>query len=248
MTNRKNRRVSSLGKGRDKENASKLAPTIKSLINELDLAGRRYKTRLQGHHDQVYASMQTAQRVIAECQKSKSIYSEFIRAVQGKVKNARSRSVRFNLSLEAMARSTGAIGLKPRKLASKRAKVLDYLRKIGVKVEDTAATVKKDGLEKLNTKAKEDSGKPNKTTKSRQLDSKVKQTASSPVGRGAPRVGHNDTEALVAFWMKQSDKGQLLESTFGTTFTILVSRVSEDDGDVQVRRIAPGNHLSDWED
>ncbi len=138
--------------------------------------------------------------------------------------------------------------LNPRKLASKRAKVLDYLRKIGVKVEDTAATVKKDGLEKLNTKAKEDSGKPKKTTKSRQPDSKVKQTASSLVGGGAPRAGHNDTEALIAVWMKRSDKDQLIESKFGATFTMLVSRVSEDDGDVQVRLIAPGNHLSDWED
>jgi hypothetical protein len=193
-------------------------------------------------------SMQTAQRVIAECQKSKSIYSEFIRAVQSKEENARSRSRRFNLSLEAMARSIDAIGPRARKLASKRAKVLDYLRKIGVKVEDTAATVKKDGLEKLNTKAKEDSGKSKKATKSRQPDSNVKQTASSPVGRGAPRAGHNDTGALIAFGMKRSDKDQLLESAFGTRFTILVSRVSKHDGDIQVRQIAPGNQLSDWDD
>jgi hypothetical protein len=95
MIKRKSRRVPSLSKGRDEANASKSDLAIKSLLNELDLAGRRYKKRLKGHRDQLYASMQTAQRVIAECLKSKSIYLEFVRAVQRKEKNARGRSVRF---------------------------------------------------------------------------------------------------------------------------------------------------------
>src|SRR5947208_13307866 len=99
MTNRKNRRA--LGKGRHKANAQKLGHAIRSLIKELDLAGRKYKKSLEGHRDQLYASMQTAQLVIAECLKNKSIYSELVRAVQRKEKNARIRSVRFNLSLEA---------------------------------------------------------------------------------------------------------------------------------------------------
>src|SRR4051794_32350483 len=102
-----------------------------------------------------------------------------------------------------MARSMAAIGLKPRKLASKRAIVLNYLRKIGVQVKDTAATVKREGLERLYAKARKDSGKPKKTreTKSRQPDSKVKPTISSPAGQDVPRAGHNDTEASMVFWM-----------------------------------------------
>lgn len=117
---------------------------VKCLIKELDLAGRRYKRKHQGHRDQVYASMQTAQRVIAECLKNGDTYTRFLYAVRHKEKNARNRS--FILSLEAMSRAMGAISTPARKLASKRAKVLDYLRKIGVKVEDTAAAVKKEGL------------------------------------------------------------------------------------------------------
>jgi hypothetical protein len=246
MINRKNRHVPSLSKGRDKANASESAHMIKSLLNELDLAGRKYKKRLNGQRDQLYASMQTAQRAIAECLKNGSSHLQFVRAVRRKEENPRNRSVRFNLSLEAMARSTGAIDTKSRKLASKRAKVLDYLRKIGVQVKDTAATVKREGLESLYAKARKDSGKPKKTreTKTRQ----VKQTISSPVGRGLPRAGHNDTEASMIFWMKQSDRDQLLQSNLKTAFTVLVSRVSEDDGDVQVKLVVPGNHLSDWED
>jgi hypothetical protein len=245
MINRKNRHVSSPSKGHDKANPFKLDAKVKSLINDLDLAGRKYRQRLQGHHEQVYASMQTAQRAIAECLKSKSVYSEFSRAVQGKEENARSRSRRFNLSLEAMARSMGAFDAKARKLASKRAKVLDYLRKIGVKVNDTAATVKKDGLEKLRTKA---SNKPKKPTKSRQRDSSAKQTLSPRTGPGAPRAGHNDTETFMSFYMKRSDKDQLLESRFGAMLTVVVSRVSEDDGDIQVHRVVSGDQLDDFAD
>ena len=250
MTNCKNRHVPSLSNGRDKANASKLDATVKSLIKELDLAGRRYREKGQGFRDQVYASMQTAQRVIAECLKNQSTYSRFVHAVQRKKDNARSRSVRLNLSHEAMSRSMGASDVKSRKLASKRAKVLDYLRKIAVKVEDTAATVKEEGLENLSTKAREDSGKPRKKgeAKSRQPDGKIKQTFSSPLGRGAPRAGNNDTEGSMVFWMKQSDRDQLLRSKLNAVSTVLVMRVSEDDGDVQVKLVAPGNHLSDWED
>jgi hypothetical protein len=248
MTNHKKRPVPSSSTGQNKAKSSKLAHTIKSLINELDLAGRKFKKRFKGYRDQVYASMQTAQRVIGECLKSKSVYSELVRAVQPKRKNARSRSARFNLSLEAIARSTGAIDTKSRKLASKRAKVLDYLRKIGVKVEDTATTVKEEGLEDLYAKARKDSGKPKKRTKARQPDSKVKQTSSSPVSQGAPRAGHNDTEASMVFWMKESDRDQLWQSKLDTVFTVVVSRVSEDDGDVRVQLVAPGNHLDDFED
>jgi len=250
MTNRKNRRGPSLSKGRDKANTSESARAIKSLIKELDLAGRRYQKRLKGQRDELYASMETAQRVIAECLKKKSNYLEFVRDVQRKEENQRKRSVRFNLSLEAMARSTGAIDIKSRKLASKRAKVLDYLRKIGVKVKDTAATVKKEGLENLNAKARKDSGKPKKPTetKPRQPDSKVKPTISSPAGRDVPRAGRNDTEAPMVFWMKQSDRAQLRQSKLNTVFTVLVSHVDEDDGNFQVKLVAPGNHLSDWED
>jgi hypothetical protein len=248
MTNRKNRHVPSPSEGRDKANPFKLDAKVKSLIKELDLAGRRYKRKQQSHRDQVYASMQTAQRVIAECLKNGDTYSRFLHAVRRKKKNARNRS--FILSLEAMSRAMGAISIPARKLASKRAKVLDYLRKIGVKVKDTAATVKEEGLENLYAKVRKDSGKPKKPTetKSRQLDSKVKPTISSPAVRDVPRAGHNDTEASMAFWMKQSDRDQLRQSKLNTVFTVLVSRVSEDDGDVQVKLVVPGNHLSDWEE
>ncbi|MDP3689965.1 hypothetical protein, partial [Bradyrhizobium sp.] len=191
MINRKNRHVSSPSKGHDKANPFKLDAKVKSLIKELDLAGRRYKKKNQGHRDQVYASMQTAQRVIAECLKNGDTYTRFLYAARRNQQNARNRS--FILSLEAMARAMGAINIPARKLASKRAKVLDYLRKTGVKVDDTAAALKEEGLEGLYAKVRKDSDKPKKKgeAKSRQHDSKITQTSPSLIGRGAPRAGHN---------------------------------------------------------
>lgn len=246
MISRKNRHVPSPSKGRNKANPFKLDAAVRRLIKELDLAARRYQKKGQGFRDQVYASMQTAQHVIAECLKSKSTYSGFVHAVQHKKEQARSRS--FKLSLEAMVWSMAAVG-KARKLASKRAKVLDYLRKTGVKVEDTAATVKKEGLEKLGKTARPNSRKPKKgEAKTRQKEGQAKPTTPSRPARTSPRAGHNDTRRFLPFWMKQSDRDQLLDSKLNTRFTVVVLRVSEDDGDIRIQRIVPGDHLNDWED
>lgn len=123
---RKKRSVPSTSKGRDKADASKLDATVKSLINDLNLAGRNYTKRLQSHRDQVYDSMQTAQRAIAECLNDRFVHTSFIQALQRKAKSGGGRS--FKLSLEAMALAMGATALRARKLASKRAKVLDFAR------------------------------------------------------------------------------------------------------------------------
>jgi hypothetical protein len=221
-------------KERNKTDAMQVTLTIRNLLNELDLASRRYKQDLNSHREQVYSSMQTAQRVIVECLKNKALHSEFSRAVQGLTEKGKKPTLRFNLSLEAMARSMGASNTKARKLASKRAGVLDLLRERGVKVHDTAKTVKKIGLEKLISE------RPKK--KKTKAQGKLEQTR--PV---APR-GRNDSEASMLVRMKQSERDRLLEAKFGSMLTVVVSRVKEDDGDIQVRRIASGDHLNDWED
>jgi hypothetical protein len=225
-------------------NSPKTAHAIRSLLNELDLAGRRYKKRLNGHRDQLYASMQTAQHVIVECLKNKALQSEFVRAVRSEKKKGGKRLLRFNLSLEAMALSTGASDIRTRKIASKRAGVLDLLRERGVTVTDTARTIKKLGIEKLYSE------KPKKKSQKElpQREGKAEQTSPSPVGRGSARSGLNDRGTSIIFWMKQSDKDQLLESKVDTMLTVFVSRVNEDDGDIRVRRVVSGDHLNDWED
>jgi len=237
MTDRRNHRAPLIrGKELGNLDAPEVTLTIRNLLNELDLASRRYKQGLNGHRDQVYSSMQTAQRVIVECLKNKALHSEFSRAVQGQTEKGKKPSLRFNLSLEAMSRSMGASNTNARKLASKRAGVLDLLRERGVKVHDTAKTVKKIGLEKLISE------RPKK--KKTKAQGKLERTR--PVGH--PPRGRNDSEASILVWMKQSERDRLLEAKFGSMLTVVMSRVKEDDGDIQVRRIASGDRLNDWED
>jgi hypothetical protein len=56
--------------------------TIKSYLEELDQAGRKFKKTLKGHRGQLYSSMQTAQHFIVKCSESKMLNSQFIRAAQ----------------------------------------------------------------------------------------------------------------------------------------------------------------------
>ena len=55
MTDRRNHRAPLIrGKERGNLDAPEVTLTIRNLLNELDLASRRYKQGLNGHRDQVY--------------------------------------------------------------------------------------------------------------------------------------------------------------------------------------------------
>jgi hypothetical protein len=222
--------------------------TIKTVMEELDQSGRRLRNSLKGHRAQLRSSLQTAQRIIVRFLESKTLYSQFMGVVQQEKKQSGGkRSGKFNLSLEVTARATGASSGAARKLASKRAGVLDYLRESVVEAKNTAAVIKKKGIEKLYSEwCKKQKGK-----KASQQANDARPPASSANGRTTTLAGHNDKRVVLPVWMKLSDRDQLLEPKCGTVLTVLVSRVSEDDGDIQVQRVVSGNRLSDgndWED
>jgi hypothetical protein len=151
------------------------------------------------------------------------------------------------LSLEVTARATGASTRAARKLASKRAGVLDSLRESGVEAKNTAAVLKKKGIEKLYSEW----CKKQKERESSPQAKDARPPASPANGRITTLVGHNDKQVVLPVWMKLSDRDQLLEPKCGAMLTVLVSRVREDEGDIQIRRIVSGNRLdggSDWED
>jgi hypothetical protein len=216
--------------------------TINHYLDELDEAGRRFKKTEKGHRDQLYSSMQSAQHFIAECRESRALQSQFIRAVQQEKKEGRKRLKPFNLSLEAMARAMGASSRAARKLASKPAGVLELLHERGVDVRDTAATVKKEGLEKLYAKW----CKRKKAAKAGAEEGSDGQNPSPPVVDN--RANHNDKEVVIPLWMRLSERVQLLDQKPGAMLTVLVSRVSEDDGDLKVRRVIVVNNLADADD
>ncbi|WP_315795686.1 hypothetical protein [Bradyrhizobium sp. SZCCHNRI3043] len=208
--------------------------TIKTLLEELERSGSNLRNSSKGHRALLRSSLQTAQRIIVKFSDDKTLRSQFVSAVK-KARNRRKKSAAINWPLEVVAKATGASSRKARKLASKRAGVLEYLRERGVAVKDTAITVKKEGLEKLYS-----------------AWCKKKREALADAGKASKREkARNDKEVILPLRMRMSERDQLLDQKLGTKLTMLVSRVSKDDGDLQVRRVMAANSLgdaSDWDD
>jgi hypothetical protein len=197
--------------------------TIQTFLDELEQSGRKLKKSSKGHRALLRDTLQTAQRIIVKLSKNETLRKQFVRALGKGAKNGRKEAGPFNWSLEVVAKATGASSRQTRKLASKRAGVLEFLRERNVPVKKTAATIKKEGLEKLYSEWC-------KKKKQRQTDGRV----------------------MVPFWMKPSDRGQLLSQKEGAKLTVLVSRVSERDGDFHVKGVmladSLGDDVDDWEE
>ncbi len=219
----------------------KLEPnyTIKTFLEELEQSGRKLRKSNKGHRALLRDTLETAQRIIVELLDSETLQKQFVRAVKKK----KGRKKLGPWSLEVVAKATGASSRKARKLASKRAGVLEYLRERGVAVKDTAATVKKEGLEKLYSAWC-------KKKKEKLADAGNSRHHSSKKDPKREKI-RNDKEVILPLWMKISEREQLLDQKMGAMLTVLVSRVSEDEGDFKVRRVMVADSLgeaSDWED
>jgi hypothetical protein len=207
--------------------------TIKSFMEELDESGRKLKKSSTGHRALLRDTLQTAQRIIVKFLDNETLQKQFVRAVKKGEKNGRKKSGPFNWSLEVVAKATGASSRKARKLASKRAGVLEFLRERDVPVKDTAATLKKEGLEKLY------SGWCKKKNEREALA--ASQSPSPPDGK-----------VMLPLWMTPSDRDELLNQKVGVALTVLVSRVSENEGAFQVKRVMVvdglGEEADEWEE
>ncbi|MDA9420635.1 hypothetical protein [Bradyrhizobium sp. CCBAU 53380] len=197
--------------------------TIQTFLDELEQSGRKLKKSSKGHRALLRDTLQTAQRIIVKFLKNETLRKQFVRALEKEAKNGRREAGPANWSLEVVAKATGASSRQTRKLASKRAGVLEFLRERNVPVKKTAITIKKEGLEKLYSEWC-------KKKKQRKADEKVK----------------------VPFWMKPGDRDQLLGQKEGAKLTVLVSRVSKSDGDFHVKGVmlahSLGDDVDDWED
>src|SRR4051794_17996766 len=140
--------LSSPRKQSDKVKTPKATITIKSFLEELNNSGCKFRKSNKGHQALLRDTLETAQRIIVKLLDSETLQKQFVRAVK-KEKKVRKKSGPFNWPLEVVAKATGASSRKARKLASKRCGALEFLRERKVPVKDTAATLKKEGLEKL---------------------------------------------------------------------------------------------------
>jgi hypothetical protein len=207
--------------------------TIQTFLDELEQSGRKLKKSSKGHRALLRDTLQTAQRIIVKFSKNETLRKQFIRALEKEAKNGRKEAGPSNWSLEVVAKATGASSRQTRKLASKRAGVLEFLRERDVPVKKTAATIKKEGLEKLYA----------------EWCKKKKQRQRAAAGNPPSTP---DGRVMVALWMKPSDRDQLLDQKEGAKLTVLVSRVSESDGDFHVKGVVLvdnlGDDADDWEE
>jgi hypothetical protein len=133
----------------DNANTPEITVTIQIFLDELEQSGRKLKKSSNGHRALLRDTLQTAQRSIVRLSKNETLRKEFIRALEKEAKNGRQKVDPSNWCLEVVAKATGASSRQARKLASKRAGVLEFLRERNVPVKKTATTIKKEGLEKL---------------------------------------------------------------------------------------------------
>jgi hypothetical protein len=191
MTNRKIRGAPSAQcKESDKMNTPKAIVTIETFLEELEQSGRKLSKSSKGHRALLRDTLETAQRIIGKFLDNETLQKQFVRAVKKEKKKGRKESGPFNWSLEVVAKATGASSRKARKLASKRAGVLEFLRDRKVPVKDTAATLKKEGLEKLYSEW---------CKKKKQMPAAASQPPSTPNGK-----------VMLPLWMEHSDRDRLL--------------------------------------
>jgi hypothetical protein len=173
--------------------------------------------------------LETAQRIIVKFLKNEALQKQFVHALKKETKKGRKEASSSNWSLEVVAKATGASSREARKLASKRAGVLEFLRERKVPVKKTAATIKKEGLEKLYSE----------WCKKKKKMAAANKPPSSPDGK-----------VMLTFWVEPSDRDLLLDQKQGAKLTVLVSRVSESDGDFQVKGVmlvdSLGDEADDW--
>jgi hypothetical protein len=203
--------------------------TIQSVVNELERSGRKLNKSGKGHRALLRDTLQTAQRIIVKFLDDESWQKQFMRAVKGK-KKGNKKSSPSGWCLEVVAKATGASSRRARQLASKRAAVLELLRERNVPVKDTAATLKKEGLEKLYSERR-------KRKKAAQASTAASKSPST-----------SDREVALLLRMERSDRQKLLNQEIGTKFTILVSRVKKSDGDFQVKGVMAANGLGEGAD
>jgi hypothetical protein len=210
-----------------------VAVTIQTFLDELEQSGRKLKKSSKGHRAVLRATLQTAQRIIVKFSKNETLRKQFVRALEKEAKNDHKKACHSNWSLEVVAKATGASSRQTRKLASKRAGVLEFLRERDVPVKKTAATIKKEGLEKLYAEW-----------------CKKKKQRQGAAASNPPSTP--DGMVMVALWMKPSERDQLLGQKEGAKLTVLVSRVSESDGDFHVKAVmhadSLGDEADDWEE
>ena len=192
--------------------------TIAECNAELGTIRKKFEAVKRGFHHELRMTLQCTQIVLGRICKSAKLTNAYRSSVLKKRKTGRGVAKdAFDLSLEIVCRSTGAVGRKARKLASKRARVLDHLRELGVPVSGTAAFIKKEGFEKLYNKSvlkkKEAAGQRNDQNE-QEAGQPTKNIKKSLKAKTKPAT--NDRTIAVTVMMSLSDRDKIADSEIGS--------------------------------
>jgi hypothetical protein len=232
--------------------------TAKTIFAELDQIRQAYKKAWRGYRDQIYSTMQSAQKLIVRLERNDRLRRDFVKQLKHKKrKRGRTDQAEFHLSIEVAALAIGAASRKPRQKAWKHAKVLDYFRKKGVDVTRTARTIKaKGGIEKIlkeiaregalteaadgKTSTKGTSGKISEAARGSESDRESDEEhieRADGAKHGRISLGVNDKEIKVSVWMKLSDRDEMEAEQVGTRFKLFGLRVGQKGGDFKITKI-----------
>jgi len=219
--------------------------TAKTCIAELDQLRVGYRKSLRGFRSHLYEMLGQVQRIIIRLRRNEKLRSEFVRAVmkdkQQKSGPGPSKRRKFSLSTEVVCMATGAYTRSTRKVAWKRGRVLNHLRKAGVSVEKTATAIKsRGGIEKIfRETVRED--RPNLNKAKGPHGHQVSVGMHKAPVETARQIGSNNREVIVKVWMLLSDRDEIGELPIGSRVTMSAIRVGQKEADFKVSQI-------DWPD
>lgn len=218
--------------------------TAKTCIAELDQLRAGYRKSVRGFRENLYEILGQVQRIVIRLRANESLRSEFIRVVKKrkKEKGRTAKSDKFRLATEVMCMATGAYTRSARKVAWKRGRVLDQLRKAGVKVDKTAAAIKsRGGIERIFRETVR-ADKPNLSdnVKAPHEDKAPAGTSKTPVAP-TPEARSNNREVIVKVWMLLADRDEIGELPVGSRIAMSAIRVGQKEADFKVTQV-------DWPD
>jgi hypothetical protein len=201
--------------------------TVAECNAELGTIRKKYKETKRSFRDEFRMTLQRTQIVLGRVSKSTKLTNAYRSSVLKERKSGRGVSkVAFDLSLEIVSQATGAVGRKARALASKRARVLDYLRELLVPASETAAFIKKEGFENLYNKSV--LKKKEAAVQCKGQNEQATETTNTN-GRGGkkshkakikPNPITNDQTVAVTVMMSLSDRDKIAESKIETDVTL----------------------------
>lgn len=207
------------------------ASASRRIVAELKIFASQIRRRQKSYREQLYRGMAAVARTKIALEKNRDLQSAVLRRIAA-VKGESDRRPSNDLTLELMVLATGANSRGSRKLASKRARVVEFLLDEGVAPSSVAEEIRRrKGIEAISRdrfrRASTQSGI------ALQCSSANPELASS----AQPQRRANDSDVLLAVLIAASERDHLLERCpAGAKVKLFGLRVGSGAKDIKIRK------------